>query len=75
MAEEYLRHGFYLSFGEKFQEEALRTVPADRLFLETDESAAPIGELYQQAASVRRVAPEELRETVRQNICKVFFKR
>ena len=38
LAEECLRHGFYLSFGEKYQEEALRITPAGRLFLETDES-------------------------------------
>ena len=38
LAEDYLRHGFYLSFGEKYQAEALLTTPADRLFIETDES-------------------------------------
>ena len=37
LAEEYLKHGFYLSFGEKYQEAALCRVPADRLFIETDE--------------------------------------
>lgn len=36
LAEEYLKHGFYLSFGEKYQEAALCRVPADRLFIVTD---------------------------------------
>lgn len=43
LAEEYLKHGFYLSFGEKYQEAALCRVPADRLFIETDESEFPSG--------------------------------
>lgn len=74
LAEEYLRHGFYLSFGEKYREEALRRVPADRLFIETDESEVPVGELYARAAGVRGVSPEELGETLRRNVRKLFFK-
>ena len=74
LAEEYLKHGFYLSFGEKYQEVALCRVPADRLFIETDESEVSIGELYARAAEVRGISPEELGETLRRNVCKVFFK-
>lgn len=74
LAEEFLRHGFYLSFGDKYQEEALRTVPDDKLFLETDESVVPIDELYRRAARVRGVSPKVLRETVETNVCKIFFK-
>ena len=65
---------FYLSFGEKYQEAALCRVPADRLFIETDESEVSIGELYARAAEVRGISPEELGETLRRNVCKVFFK-
>lgn len=74
LAEEYLKHGFYLSFGEKYREVALCRVPADRLFIETDESEVSIGELYARAAEVRGISPEELGETLRRNVCKVFFK-
>lgn len=74
LAEEYLKHGFYLSFGEKFQEAALRLMPADRLFIETDESGVPVGELYARAAEVRGISPGELGETVRRNVRAVFFK-
>ena len=74
LVEEYLKHGFYLSFGEKYQEVALCRVPADRLFIETDESEVSIGELYARAAEVRGISPEELGETLRRNVCKVFFK-
>ncbi len=75
LAEEYLRHGFYLSFGEKYQEDALRAVPACRLFLETDESKVPIGELYDRAAGIRGISSDSLTEVIRENIGKVFFKR
>ena len=75
LAEECLRHGFYLSFGEKYQEEALRITPADRLFLETDESSVPVADLYSRAAEVRRVSLAELTEAIRENIAKVFFKQ
>lgn len=75
LAKEYLRHGFYLSFGEKYQEEALRVVPSDRLFLETDESKVPVTELYRHAAEVRGISLGEFTEAIRENINKVFFKR
>ena len=75
LAEEYLRHGFFLSFGEKYQEEALRIVPSDRLFIETDESMASIDALYERAAMIRKVPSWELRETIRKNVEGIFFRR
>lgn len=75
MAQEYLRHGFYLSFGKKYQEEALRITPVERFFIETDESVIPVAELYERAAHLRGVTGDELLESVQQNIRKVFFKR
>ncbi len=75
LAEEYLRHGFYLSFGERYQEEALRIVPPERLFIETDESTTPVGQLYERAAEIRETPLEELRETVRRNVGEIFFRQ
>lgn len=75
LAQELLRHGFHLSFGEKYQADALRITPSNRLFLETDESMVPIAELYRRAAEVRGVSLEQLEETMRENTGKVFFKR
>ena len=75
LAEEYLRHGFYLSFGEKYQEEALRIVPPKRLFIETDESTTPVGLLYERAAEIRETPLEELRETIRRNVGEIFFRQ
>lgn len=74
LAEEYIRHGFYLSFGEKYHEEALQIVPPGRLFLETDESPIPIDTVYQRAAEVRGISVEELHNILRKNIGEIFFR-
>jgi len=42
VAEMFLRKGFYLSFGELFNAEALKATPSDRILAETDESTLPI---------------------------------
>lgn len=75
LAKEYIRHGFHLSFGEKYQEEALRIVPLDRFFLETDESTISIDELYERAAMIRKIPFEELRGAIRKNVEEIFFRQ
>lgn len=75
LAEVYLRHGFYLSLGEKYQADVLRAIPSDRLLLETDESIVSIHTLYERAAAIRGISLEDLCQTVRQNIGNIFFKR
>lgn len=73
LADEWIRHGCYLSFGAKFQEEALRAVPLSRLFIETDESPLPVAEIYELAAAARRMSAASLSETVCANVQSVFF--
>lgn len=73
LAQELLRHGFYLSFGERFQEAALAAVPLSRLFIETDESPLPVTDIYARAARARRMPLEELAEAVRANVQSVFL--
>ncbi|MDR0989633.1 MAG: TatD family hydrolase [Prevotellaceae bacterium] len=72
-AEQLLRAGCYLSFGEHYHEEALSLVPDDRLFLETDESSVPLPALYERAAAVRATPPERLRERVTANVLRLFL--
>ena len=74
LAMDCIRHGFYLSFGEHFQESALRTVPIERLFIETDESGLPIGTIYRSIANTRGISLEELNESIKKNVREVFFK-
>ena len=75
LASGYLQHGFYLSFGEKYQEDALKAVPDDKLLLETDESKSDIREIYEQAADIRNVSLEELTAHIQENISRLFFNR
>lgn len=74
MAQQCLRHHIYLSFGEHYNEEAMRIVPADKFFMETDNSVVPIDQLYERAAAIRGVTPKLLKLTVQRNVRRVFFK-
>ena len=73
-AKQMLDKGLYLSFGEFYSDEAMRVVPDDRLFLETDDSELDIEDILYRAAQVRGVEVETLRETIRRNIQNVFFR-
>ena len=73
-AQQLLNQGFYISFGQHYHEEALAMVPDDRLFLETDDAEVDIECILEKAAEVRGVESDILRQTLRENIQKVFFK-
>lgn len=75
VAQMFLQHGFYLSYGKKYQAESLCATPVERLLLETDESIVPIETLYEQAATLRHIPLNELTETIGQNIRHLFFTR
>lgn len=64
---------FILSFGPKYDEEALRSVSLDRLLLETDDSGVDIHEVYRRVAATLEMPVEELIARVQQNIQRVFF--
>ncbi len=72
VAATYVKHGFYLSVGEKFQPEALLTIPNNRLLLETDESQCSIEDVYKQVAQEKKVPMEQLLQTIGTTISKVF---
>ena len=72
LASSLLRHGFHLSFGLRLNEETVRRMPVDRLFLETDESASGIEAVYSKAASVRGVSVRELESHISDNAARVF---
>ena len=74
LAIDCIRHGFYLSYGEHFQENALKATPQEKLFIETDESEVPIQEIYQSIALVHGIGLQELMESVKKNVKEVFFK-
>ena len=72
LAKTLLHHGFYLSFGERFNEETLRQTPPDRLFLETDESRIGIETIYNKVATLRNVPTEDLQIQVLNNVRTAF---
>ena len=74
-AVELLRHGCHVSFGAKFQAEAVRAIPLDRLFIETDEAGESIEDICLRIAGIRGISTEELAEAVNKNVREVFFKR
>ncbi|MBR5542107.1 MAG: TatD family hydrolase [Bacteroides sp.] len=74
LATDCIRHGFYLSFGEYFQENALKATPLEKLFIETDESEKPIGSIYQTISDTCGIPLKELNDYIKKNVKKVFFK-
>jgi len=80
MAEDLVKSGFLLSFGESIASEhsksveALQKVPVEKLFLETDEGLLDIREIYQAAAEVKGLSVDQLRvqiyENARAHICR-----
>ena len=74
LALDCIRHGFYLSIGSHFQENALKVIPLERLFIETDESEESIGSIYQRVAETKGISLQELIEAINKNLREVFFK-
>ena len=77
-ARQALAEGYCLSFGERtFRSprsmEALRATPSGQLFLETDDSPVPIGEIYARAAGLRGESVAELQRTTTENYERIFI--
>lgn len=79
MARRIVEQGYYLSFGKALAgpqvQQILREVPADRFFLETDNSHQPIETLYALAARALGIDLNSLSLQVQQNAARVFGTR
>lgn len=75
LAKQLLDAGLYLSFGERYNVEALRATPLDRLFLETDEATCGIHAVYNKVAIDLEMDVNELKKHVKKNIDRIFFKK
>lgn len=71
-AAQLVREGLYLSFGEYYNHEAMKSVPLDRLFLETDEGQMSIEKLYRKAAHIRNLPTRHLHRAIATRIALVF---
>lgn len=72
-----LQRGYYLSFGIHTERspktiEALRSVPLDRLFVESDEERTPLATIYERVAALRGVSMEELQVATAANYTRIF---
>ena len=78
IAEALIGRGIYLSFGAAILKngspaaDALKQMPADRCFLETDNAEVPIYDIYRAAASIRQISEEAVILQVQQNFATVF---
>lgn len=73
VAEDLLKNNFYLSFGKAVLyhlslQETLKTVPLDKLFLETDNEDFSIEELYQKASEIKQIPIEQLQKQILENL-------
>lgn len=69
--------GYYLSFGDRSLRspktvQALREVPPENIFLETDEGEPAIEDIYARAADVRGIEVDELKEAILANYERIF---
>lgn len=64
----------YFSIGEKFNQAAVATIPADRLLIETDESPLSPEEILQRVAAARGTSPSALATVIRANFYTLFPK-
>lgn len=68
--EQLIKAGFYISLGEKFNPDSARIIPADRLFIESDESSAAIADIYAAVACAKGAYIEALAVQTEQNAAK-----
>ena len=75
-AQMVLDAGGYLSFGKSLfnpsMEQTFANIPADRLFLETDDSEHGIEEIYRQAAKIRQSTTDQINSSIKKNLLTVF---
>ncbi len=71
LAEQALKNGLDISFGDKFNPETVLITPLENLFIETDESALPVSEIYKSVSAIKQCDETELNAGY-QLICPFF---
>lgn len=78
LAERLIKAGYYLSFGAALLEEGsnaasvIQSIPADKVFLETDDAPVDIADIYTAAASLLKTEPDALILQLHNNFHRVF---
>jgi TatD DNase family protein len=60
LANQALKEGCMLSYGEHFNIESVKLTPIEKLFIETDESKLTIADIYSQIANTKHISATEL---------------
>lgn len=73
IADEMLKHGFYLCFGKSVLhslslQSILKEFPLEKIFLETDDANFNIEELYQKTAEIKGISIENLHNKILKNL-------
>jgi TatD DNase family protein len=68
LARQLISHGLYLSFGAKFQPDALKAAWPHRLFTETDRAPIDIRQIYKQIAASLQIEEEVFAAQVKENV-------
>ena len=76
-ADQLLTHGAMLSFGENLLkssklQDVFKAIPNDCIFLETDTKNIGIGDIYNFAADLKSISPDELKQIIFNNLMRVF---
>jgi len=72
MTQQLLKHDFMFAIGDKYNEEALKLIPLNKLFLETDESDMSIEDVYKSVAETLEISVETLAEIIEDNVKAIF---
>ena len=73
VADEMLKHGFYLSFGKSVLHSVslqaiVKDFPLEKMFLETDDADFDIAELYQKVAELKEISLGKLQKQISNNL-------
>lgn len=73
LAHQLLQQSFLLSFGSRFQPDALRITPPSCLLAETDETTTTIRQVYRQIASSLSIPTEQIVTQLAKNSKEIFL--
>ena len=73
--QQYISEGIYLSYGTRFNKEALLHTPLEKLFVERDEEIISLEHHYRDIAEILNISIEELAITIERNCksCRIKF--
>ena len=63
-AQQYIKRGIELSYGEKFNPATVAVTPKDMLWIESDESCVDINQIYNSVAQAANIEAEELKKLI-----------